>query len=412
MGRRHPPTVIAHADMDAFYAAVEQLDNPELRGLPVLVGPPSGRGVVLTASYEARPFKVGSAMPMTQAVKRCPSAVIVPPRFDRYAEVSAIIMETFRNFSPAVEPISMDEAFIDLTGTQHLFGAPTDAAVAIKTAIFEATGGLHATVGIADSKFVAKVASSHAKPNGSCVVPGPQARAWLAPMPVSRLWGAGPKTQARLLRHGYATIGDVARADLAHLESCCGSVGKRFYDLARASDPRPVVGQRGPRSMSSDRTLQADVSSRAQLLQHLKRAADQLGARLRKRKFCARGVRIKLKTNHFETLSRQCQLNQPTDVGSSLFAAAAELLKRVEHPGPFRLVGMAAHTLFPVDSPQQLPLLLQGLTQEDSTRNAKLERTLDDLNDRFGKGTIHRARDLSRTTVLESAPNLDCVSGR
>ena len=398
-----PSKVVAHADMDAFYAAVEQLDFPELQGRPVLVGPPSGRGVVLTASYEARPFRVGSAMPMTQALKRCPSAVVVPPRFDRYAEVSAVIMACFRDFSPVVEPISMDEAFIDLTGTGHLFGTPREAAITIKRKIHDATGGLHATVGVAATKFVAKVASGHAKPNGLCVVPANAAREWLAPMPVSRLWGAGPKTQALLKEHGYQTIGDVAQAGAEELEAALGSLGLRFYDLARAVDPRPVLQRRTARSMSCDRTLQADVRSRGEILQHLRRAADQLGTRLRKRGYRAGGVRIKLKTSNFQTLSRQCTLAEPSDVGQCLYTAGAQLLRRLQHPGPFRLVGMAAHAITPAPGNQQLPLW------QTHARDARLEQTLDELNGKFGRGTVHRARDLSRRTVLATTPNLDFV---
>jgi DNA polymerase-4 len=403
IGTPQTHSTIAHADMDAFYAAIEQLDHPELRGQSVLVGPASGRGVVLTASYEARPFKVGSAMPMRQALQRCPGAIIVPPRFARYAEISRIIMATFRDFSPLVEPLSMDEAFIDLSGTEHLFGTPKQAAVAIKRAIFDATGGLHASVGVASSKFVAKVASSHAKPNGLCVVPTDAARDWLAPMSVARLWGAGPKTQARLQSRGYHTIGDVAQAKLADLETYFGSLGTRLHCLARAEDPRRVSHQRRARSMSCDRTLRADISATTDLQQHLMRAADQLGTRLRKSGYQARGVRIKLKTSSFQTLSRQCTLAEPTDVGQCLYAAGAQLLARMTHPGPFRMVGMAAHSISEGTATQQLSLL------QVHGRDARLERTVDQLNGRFGSGTIRRACDVSSNTLLSTAPNLDFV---
>jgi nucleotidyltransferase/DNA polymerase involved in DNA repair len=192
------PRIVAHADMDAFYAAVEQLDDPALRGRPVLVGPRSNRGVVLTASYEARPFGVGSAMPMAKACRLCPNALIVPPRFDRYQEVSAAIMSVFCDFSPDVEALSLDEAFLDMTGTKHLFGDPQSIGRRLKEAVRDATGGLTASVGLSAPQYVAKVASASRKPDGLTVVPPEEARAWLAPLPVSRLWGAGPKTQARL----------------------------------------------------------------------------------------------------------------------------------------------------------------------------------------------------------------------
>ena len=204
------PRIIAHADMDAFYAAVEQLDDPSLRGRPLLVGPRSARGVVLTASYEARPYGVGSAMPMAKARRMCPNAVIIPPRFDRYQEVSATIMKVFSDFSPEVEALSLDEAFLDMTGSEQLFGDPQSIGRRLKSAIREATGGLTASVGLSATKYVAKVASACQKPDGLTVVPPEEAKAWLAPLSVSWLWGAGPKTQARLHQLGLHTIGDVA----------------------------------------------------------------------------------------------------------------------------------------------------------------------------------------------------------
>jgi DNA polymerase-4 len=227
--------------MDAFYAAIEQLDDPTLRGRPVLVGPPSSRGVVLTASYEARPYSVGSAMPMARARRLCPDAVIVPPRFDRYQEVSATIMEVFSNFSPDVEALSLDEAFLDMTGSEQLFGDPESMGRQLKSAIRDVTGGLTASVGLSASKYVAKVASAFQKPDGLTVVPPEDATAWLAPLPVSRLWGAGPKTQRRLHDLGLYTIGDVASADVRFLSAKLGRAGTHFHTLAQADDPRPVI---------------------------------------------------------------------------------------------------------------------------------------------------------------------------
>ena len=202
--------------MDAFYAAIEQLDDPSLRGRPLLVGPPSARGVVLTASYEARPFGVGSAMPMAKARRMCPKALIIPPRFDRYQEVSATIMRVFSDFSPDVEALSLDEAFLEMTGSEQLFGNPESIGRRLKTAIREATGGLTAS-------------SACQKPDGLTVVPPEEAKSWLAPLPVSWLWGAGPKTQARLHELGLHTIGDVARADPRFLSTKLGSAGVHFH---------------------------------------------------------------------------------------------------------------------------------------------------------------------------------------
>ena len=223
------PRVVAHADMDAFYAAIEQLDDPMLRGRPILVGPPSNRGVVLTASYEARPYKVGSAMPMARARQLCPAALVVPPRFERYQQVSKIIMSVFGNFSPDVEALSLDEAFLDMTGTEKLFGTPSQIGNRLKDAIREATGGLTASVGLSGTKYVAKVASGYRKPDGLTVVPPAQARAWLAPLPVSSLWGAGPKTETRLRALGLQTIGDVATCNPEFLTRALGSAGAHFH---------------------------------------------------------------------------------------------------------------------------------------------------------------------------------------
>jgi DNA polymerase IV len=266
------PRIVAHADMDAFYAAIEQLDDASLRGRPLLVGPPSARGVVLTASYEARPYGVGSAMPMAQARRMCPDAVIIPPRFDRYQEVSATIMRVFSDFSPDVEALSLDEAFLDMTGSEQLFGDPESIGRRLKAAIREAPGGLTASVGLSATKYVAKVASACQKPDGLTVV----REAWLAPLPVSWLWGAGPKTQARLHQLGMHTIGDVAGADLQFLSAKLGSAGSHFHTLAQAEDPRPVLGRRASKSIGSEHTLDEDVREKADIKVHLRRSADTM----------------------------------------------------------------------------------------------------------------------------------------
>ena len=253
--------IVAHADMDAFYAAIEQLDNASLRGRPLLIGPPSARGVVLTASYEARPYGVGSAMPMAQARRMCPDAVIIPPRFDRYQEVSATIMRVFSDFSPDVEALSLDEAFLDMTGSEQLFGDPESIGRRLKAAIREATGGLTASVGLSATKYVAKVASACQKPDGLTVVRPEEAKAWLAPLPVSWLWGAGPKSQARLHQLGLHTIGDVADADPRFLSVKIGRAGIHFHTLAHAEDPRPVIGGRASKSIGSEHTLGRTISN-------------------------------------------------------------------------------------------------------------------------------------------------------
>lgn len=394
------PRIIAHADMDAFYAAVEQRDNPQLVGKPLLIGPRSKRGVVLTASYEARPYKVGSAMPMAEALRRCPHAVVVPPRFDLYSSISAQIMDVFSNFSPDVEALSLDEAFLDMSGSKHIFGTPREMGRKIKQAVRQATG-LTISVGVSHTKYVAKVASAFQKPDGLTVVPPQDAVAWLARLSVSRLWGAGPKTQARMQAAGYHTIGDIAKADPQQLEQHLGSAGRHFYALALAQDPRPVERQRVNRSMGSDRTLAADVSDSEDIKRHLRRSADRIARRLRAKGYRAQGVRVRLKTSTFRLLTRQCTLAHATDVADELYAAGVQMLERFQHKGPFRLVGLAAHNIKRSGEPLQDDLL------SGHGKQRQLETVMDQITERFGDNTIRRARDVSGDTVSDTAPDLD-----
>jgi DNA polymerase-4 len=262
-------------------------------------------------------------------------------------------------------------------------------------------------VGIASSKYVAKVASAHAKPDGLTVVTAEEAQNWLAPMSIARLWGAGPKTQARLQTLGLNTIADVAGADLKMLTNKLGHAGARFFELAHARDPRHVQKHRVAHSMGSDRTLRDDVVSPSEIRQHLKRSADRIGRRLRSKAFLAAGVTVKLKTSQFELFTRQCTLADPTNSTVDLYQAAISLLDRFEHPGPFRLVGLAAHSL--IKQPEQAQLsLLSNL--EDQGNRRQLEETLDQLAERFGEGIVRRARDLGRETISDFSVNLDFVA--
>lgn len=398
------PRIVVHADMDAFYAAVEQRDDPSLRGKPVLVGPKSARGVVLTASYEARPYGVASAMPVGQALRRCPDAIVVGPRFDRYQEISSQVMDILADFSPRVEALSMDEAFVDMTGAERLFGSPREMGRKIKQAVWDATR-LHISVGVASTKYVAKVASDHDKPDGLTVVPANRAKGWLAPLPVSRLWGAGKKTVPRLQALGLSTIGDVAKADATVLGRL-GSFGAHFHALANARDPRPVHRTRLAKSIGSDRTLVADVTSREDIEQHLRRAADRIGRRLRAKRYVARGVRVRLKTRRFQMLTRQRKLKKPVDLGIELLAAGKSLLDHFNDSGPFRLVGMAAFDLVEREGDRQLDLFEDHAARE-------LETTVDDLMHRFGRGVLMRARDLADWgTVANDGVNLDYLDDR
>ena len=397
--------IVVHADMDAFYAAVEQLDDPSLRGKPILVGPNSYRGVVLTASYEARPFGVGSAMPVAEARRRCPQAIMVPPRMARYEQISKQVMDVFGDFSPVVEPLSLDEAFLDMSGSEHIFGPPEAIARRIKEAVREATE-LNVSVGVSATKYVAKVASAHGKPNGLTVVPPDQAVAWLAPLPVKWLWGAGKKTTPKLQALGLETIGDVAAANPRALRDALGVAGTHFYQLAHASDPRRVKRGRGAKSIGSERTLNADVSRHADIEVHLRRSAERIARRLRAKSYVAHGVRVRLKTADFKLLSRQTRLSKPEDTADVFFQVARKLLRTFDHPGPFRLVGMAAFDLDWRDQPQQTDLF-------DDHRPRSREETIDNLIARFGTDVVVRAKDLGdRGTVSENGMNLDFLDYR
>jgi DNA polymerase IV len=402
MSRPHGdwPRIVAHADMDSFYAAVEQLDNPALRGKPLLVGGASPRGVVLTASYEARPFGVGSAMPMVTARRLCPDALIVPPRFERYQQISAAIMGVFGTFSPDVEPLSLDEAFIDMTGAEGLFGDPETMGRRLKDAVREATGGLTVSVGLSGTKYVAKVASAYKKPDGLTVVPPATAKAWLAPMPVSRLWGAGQKTEPRLLALGLRTIGDVAEADPRLLVDKLGKLGLHFHTLSQAKDPRRVDSHRKSKSIGSENTLARDVRDREEIKLHLRRSADKIARRLRAKGLVAFGVGVKLKTAEFKSLTRQHHLSEPTDVAGQLYTVGVELLDAFRDPGPFRLVGMTAYDLMQAGAPTQ------GGLFDDFGRRRQLEVALDTLAERFGGQAVQRGEELgARGNRL--TPNLD-----
>jgi DNA polymerase-4 len=402
------PRIIVHADMDAFYAAVEQLDDPSLRGRPLLVGSDSARGVVLTASYEARSSGAGSAMPMQRARRLCPEALVVPPRFERYQQISELVMDAFAGFSPLVEPLSLDEAFLDMTGTTRLFGDPASIGIRIKSAVRECTGGLTASVGISATRYVAKVASGFRKPDGLTIVPPLEMRDWLAPLPVSNLWGSGPKTTERLRALGFETIGQVAKCDPAALERPLGALGLRFFSLANGIDPREVVGSRRAQSIGSERTLNVDVTARSDIAGHLRLAADTVAERLRRSKRLARGVRIKLKTADFRLLTRQTVLAEPTDVGAVLFAQATSLLDEIGERGPFRLVGLAVYDLGAASTSEpQLELLPAA-----GNRERRLEAAIDALVDRFGRGVVQRAGDLGRDRGVGVAANLDFLQER
>ena len=311
-----------------------------------------------------------------------------------------MIMGVFADFSPHVEALSLDEAFLDMTGSEQLFGAPESIGLRLKGAIRDVTGGLTASVGLSSTKYVAKVASAFRKPDGLTVVPPEGAKAWLAPLPVSRLWGVGPKTQNRLHQLGLRTIGSVADADPRFLSTKLGSAGLHFYTLAQAEDLRPVFGSRMSKSIGSENTLERDLSEKADIKLHMRRSADVIGRRLRKKNYLAFGVGLKLKTANFQLISRRHRLSEPTDVAEKLYSVAVDLLEHVDHRGPFRLIGLVAYDLVGSDDLAQ-PGLFNTLG-----RRRQLEVAVDRLAERFGINVVQRADDLNKPRA-SSASNLD-----
>jgi len=310
-------------------------------------------------------------------------------------------MELFASFSPSVEPLSLDEAFLDMTGSERLFGAPEEIGRRLKQAVRDATGGLTASVGISGTKYAAKVASGYAKPDGLTIVAPADAADWLAPQPVRHLWGAGPKTVERLERLGLATIGEIAAADSAWLERELGAVGRRFSELAQGRDFRGVSGSREARGLSSERTLETDIDSRAEIEAYLRSAAETVAARLRRRARRARGVRVKLKRTDFRIVTRQRLLSAATDVAAELFAASLSLLDGIADLGPFRLVGLGAFDLCTGLADSQLALPIED------RRARLLETTIDGVRARFGTEAVQRASELVADHGVGVASNLD-----
>ncbi len=337
---------IIHADMDAFYASVEQLDRPKLRGKPVAVGgSPEGRGVVAAASYEARAFGVRSAMPMSRAVRLCPELLRVSPRFGRYAEVSRSVMEVFRALTPLVEPMSLDEAYLDVTGWVADGADAETLARELKREVREKTG-LTLSCGVAASKSVAKVASDMRKPDGLVVVaPGTEA-AFLAPLPVRALWGIGPKAEQRLVSAGVRTIGDLAACGDAQAERLLGSGGLFLRDMARGIDSREVITEHERKSIGAETTFAKDLPDGAELRRVLRETADEVARRMRKSGARASTVALKLRYSYFKTITRQQTLAAPTDDAATIVSVAEQLLDSVVGPGDmFRLLGIQCSKL-------------------------------------------------------------------
>ena len=383
---------ILHVDMDAFYASVEQLDQPQYKGRPVIVGADPragrGRGVVAACSYEARKFGVRSALPISRAWKLCPEGVYVRPRMERYSEVSGQVMEVFRRYTDLVEPLSIDEAFLDITGSVTLLGAPEQIAVSIKKEVRQATG-LTASVGLAPNKFLAKIASDLRKPDGFVVVEEKDIEQLLAPLPISRLWGVGPKTEQRIREMGYQTIGQVASASREVLIRSLGSLGEHLYQLSRGKDDRPVVPNWEPKSTSSETTFDEDTNDRELLLSTILDLSDHVAERLRKDGYRARRVTLKLRYSNFSTHTKQSSLGKFVQTGEEIAEVARRLFAKFSLKQKIRLIGVSAGDLHrDGQDPQQLSLFSQSNDKE------KLSHTVDEIRQKFGADAVRRGSQL------------------
>ncbi len=383
--------VILHVDMDAFFAAVEQHDHPALRGRPVVVGAPADqRGVVAAASYEARRYGIHSAMPSREAARRCPAAVFVPPRPARYQEVSAAVFAVFDRYTPFVEPLSIDEAFLDVSGAKTLFGDGPTMAAAIRQDITAATG-LTASVGVAPNKFLAKLASDMNKPDGITVVPDTREGiiAFLRPLPVSRIWGVGTVLQQRLGTAGITTVGDLQDSPLARLGHIVGPhAAEHLLRLAFGEDAREVETAHEEKSFSREHTFSRDVREMARLERTLLDLIDDVGRRLRAHGRYAGQVRLKLRWQGFQTLTRQRRLEACCCDDSSLREAALLLLHAEPVRRPVRLIGFGVGEL--CDRPRQ-QLSLFGDETEAREKRERLSRSVDSLRQRFGPDALGRA---------------------
>jgi DNA polymerase IV len=376
---------IIHVDMDAFYASVEQRDNPELRGKPLIVGGDARRGVVVAASYEVRKYGVKSAMPMARALKLAPHAKVVRPRFSAYSEASEQVSGIFERYTPLVEPLSLDEAFLDVTASVGLFGAPTDMARRIRKEIAAETG-LPSSAGIASVKFVAKIASDLAKPNGQREVRPEETVAFLAGLPVARLWGVGPKTEEALKRAGLERIGQIAEKDAAWMEARWGASGRHLWELARGIDAREVVPDREAKSVGAEDTFDEDLTGMEALAPHVHAQALRVARRLRRAGVKGRVVQLKVKFWDFTLVTRRTTLPTETDDGQMLYRVARELLEKTHEERPVRLTGVSVQELGSSGGGAQL-----GLFTEAPRKSDKLNSALDRIAEKFGTKAVRPA---------------------
>ncbi len=375
--------------MDAFYAAVEVLDHPELRGKPVIVGGPAkSRGVVSSATYEARKFGVKSAMPAAQAARLCPQGIFMPVRMSRYVEISGEVMRIFRSFTPLVEPLSLDEAFLDVAGAERLFGDGPAIGRMIKDRIRKDLG-LVASVGVSYVKYLAKLASDLEKPDGFTIIRPEDVERRLPPLPVTRLWGVGPKTAVQLERLGLKTIGDVREAGEARLVRELGDFGAHISRLSRGEDVRHVEPSWDAKSIGAERTFERDLTAMEAMEAELLEIAEEVGGRLRADGSAARTVQIKVRFHDFRTITRSRTLERPTDITREIYDVAKGLLrdKAGVRGARVRLLGIQTQNLAPAGAGQGT---LFG--EVARTKERKLDRVIDALRQKMGDDAVVRAR--------------------
>jgi DNA polymerase IV len=390
---------ILHVDMDAFYASVEQRDDPRLRGKPVIVGGTGGRGVVAAASYEVRKFGVHSAMPVREALRRCPDAICVPPRISHYAAESERIFAVFHEFTPQVEGLSLDEAFLDVTASIATFGPAESIAREIKRRIRERTG-LTASVGVAPNKLVAKIASDLRKPDGLVFVAAHEVEALLDPLPIRKLFGLGAKTAPRVEALGIHTLGELRRASPARLRPIFGRYAERMLERAAGIDDRPVTPDVEERQISAEETFETDIRDHARLASELVRLADRACARLRAQQLSAGCVTVKIRRGDFTTFTRQRQFAPPTQETRVVTAIALELLRAwlaEQPPAALRLLGVGVSDLQPA-------VQMDLFTAAETGRNRQLDAAVDRIREKFGKVALKPASSLPAAPKGDKSP--------
>jgi DNA polymerase-4 len=386
--------LILHIDMDAFYASIEQLDNPKLKGKPVIVGGTSDRGVVSTASYEARKFGIHSAMPIYLAKKKCPQAIFVPVSMDRYQAVSERVMEILEKFSPLIEQISIDEAYLDISGLEKVFGSPAEVALKIKIQIKQELA-LTCSIGIAPNKFLSKIASDIKKPDGLFIIEPEDVLPFIQKLPIKKISGVGDKTLKALEDIGIHYLGDVPTIPMHILKKAVGQFSRRLLELSHGIDDSPVITHAEPKSISNEDTLEQDTNNKEILKDQLLMQSEIVGQRLRQDGFKGKTITLKLKTSSFKLITRQVTLDKAMDSAQVIYDQGWQLLEKAPKSGKFRLIGISVSNLVKAENLSRQINLFEALPErEKSWQN--VEKAMDLIQSKFGKEAIGRGRLLRK----------------